>query len=87
MSLGFRLRNIDETRNNFLEEKKQNDLMSRKHKKVCATLNYIEHFLMLDSTIKVCISTSAFASLIGTPIRIMSSALQTKLCLIAQVSN
>ena len=87
MSLGFRLSNIDETRNHFLEEKKQNDLMSRKHKKVCATLNYIEHFLMLDSTIKVCISISAFASLIGTPIRIMSSALQTKLCLIAQVSN
>ena len=35
----------------------------------------------------LCISISAFASLIGTPIRIMSSALQTKLCLIAQVSN
>ena len=58
MSLGFRLRNIDETRNNFLEEKKQNDLMSRKHKKVCATLNYIEHFLILASAISGCISIS-----------------------------
>ena len=67
------------------QKKKQNDLMSRKHKKVC--LNYIEHFLMLDSTIKVYISISAFASLIGTPVGIMSSALQIKLCLIAQVSN
>ena len=64
MSLGFRLSNIDETRNHFLEEKKQNDLMSRKHKKVCATLNYIEHFLMLDSTIKVCIYVFQFLLLL-----------------------
>ena len=42
---------MDETRNYFLEEIKQNELMSRKHKKVCATLNYIELFLILASTI------------------------------------
>ena len=36
-----RLKNIDETRNYFLEEIKQNELMSRKHKMVCTTLNYI----------------------------------------------
>ena len=39
------LKNIDETRNYFLEETKQNELMSKKHKNVCATLHYIEHFL------------------------------------------
>ena len=33
----FRLRNIGETRNYFLEELKQNELMNKKHKKVCAT--------------------------------------------------
>ena len=49
ISQEFRLKNIDETRNYFLEEMKQNELMSRKHKKVCATLNYIEHFLILAS--------------------------------------
>ena len=43
----FRLRNIDGTRNYFLEETEQNELMSKKHKKVCAALNYIERFLIL----------------------------------------
>ena len=37
----FRLKNIDETRNHFLEEIEQNELMSRKHRMVCKTLNYI----------------------------------------------
>ena len=36
----FRLKNIDETRNYFLEEIRQNELMSRKHKKVCTTILY-----------------------------------------------
>ena len=52
--------------------------MSRKHKKVCTTLNYIEHFLILPSTITRCISISAFASLIGIPIGITSSAIGFK---------
>ena len=51
----FRLKNIDETRNYFLEEIKQNELMSRKHKKVCIILNYIWHFLILASTITGCL--------------------------------
>ena len=53
--------------------------MSRKHKKVCTTLNYIEHFLILASTITGCISISAFASLFGIPIRITSSAIGLKM--------
>ena len=39
----FILKNIDKTRNYFLEEIEQKELMSRKHKKVCNTLNYIKH--------------------------------------------
>ena len=31
---GFRGKQIDETRNHFLQEIKQNDLMSKRHKKV-----------------------------------------------------
>ena len=65
MSQKFRLKNIDETRNYFLEEKKQYELMSRRHKKVCTTLNYFEHFLVLTSTITGCLSSSALASLIA----------------------
>ena len=45
-------------------------MLSRKHKKVCTALNYIEHFLILASTITGCISISAFASLFGIPIGI-----------------
>ena len=55
----FRLKNIDKTRNYFLEEIEQNELMSKKHIKVCATLNYIEHFLILVSAITRRISISA----------------------------
>ena len=53
--------------------------MSKKHKKVCITLNYIEHFFILASTITGCISISAFASLIGIPIEIMSFAIGLKI--------
>ena len=67
MSQEFRFKKIDETRNYFLEDIVQNELMSRKHKKVCTTLNYIEHFFILASTVTGCISISAFASLLSIP--------------------
>ena len=57
--------------------------MIRKHKKVCTTLNYNEHFLILASTINGCISVSVSASLLGIPIGITSSAIQLKICAIA----
>ena len=49
----FRLRKIDETRNNFLEETKHNDLMSEKYKKTCQYLKYVEHLLILASIVKL----------------------------------
>ena len=66
---------MDETRNYLIEEINRNELMSKKHKKVCTTLNYIEHFLILGSTITECISIAAFASLVGISIGITSSAI------------
>ena len=72
--------NIDETRNHFYEEIKQNELMSKKHRKVCTTLNHIERGHILASTFTGCISISAFASLIGIPIAILSSAMGLKIC-------
>ena len=72
ISREFRLKNTGETRNYFLEEIKQNELMNKKHKKICTTLDYIEQFLILGSRVTVCISISAFASLIDIPIRITS---------------
>ena len=76
----FRLQNVEKTRNYFLEETKQNELLSKKHKKVCTALNYIEYFLILGSTITGCISISALASLIDISIGITSPAIGLKIC-------
>ena len=54
--------------------------MSRKCKKVCTALNYIEHFLIPASTITGYISISAFASLLGIPRGITNSAKRLKSC-------
>ena len=70
----FRLKKIDEIRNYLIEEINQNKLMSKKHKKVCRVLNYIDHSLIVISTITGYVSLSAFASLVGIPIGITSSA-------------
>ena len=40
------LKSIDETRNYFIEEAKQNELMSKKHNLVCMTLNYLSTYLL-----------------------------------------
>ena len=49
--------------------------MIRKHTKVSTTLHYIEHFLILASTITGCISISAFTSLLDIPTGVTSSAI------------
>ena len=82
ISQEFRLKNIDETRNYLIEETNRNELMSKKHKKVCTNLNYIEYFLILGSTITGCVYISAFASLVGVPIGTTSSAIGLKICAI-----
>ena len=53
-----------------------------KHKKVCKVLNYIDHSLIVTSTITGCVSISAFSSLVGIPIGIMSYAIGLKICVI-----
>ena len=54
--------------------------MNRKHKKVCATLNYIEHFHILVSPVNGCISSSVLAPLFGIPVGITTSAIGLKMC-------
>ena len=56
--------------------------MSRKHKKFCRVLNYIDHLLTVIATITGFASISAFASLVGIPIGIMSSAVGLKIFVI-----
>ena len=49
---------------------------------VCTFLNYIEHFLILGSTVTGCVSISVFTSLVGIPIGIASSAIGLKIFVI-----
>ena len=60
ISQEFRLKNIDETINYFIKEINQNELMSKKHKKVCIALSYIEPLLILVSAVTACVCISAF---------------------------
>ena len=62
-----------ERKNYFLEEIEQNELISKKHKKVYTTLNYTEHFLILGSAVTGRISFFVFAFLLGISIGITSS--------------
>ena len=48
--------------------------MSKKHKKKCRNLNYIEHFLLFISAVNDCVTMSAFASLVDISIGIASFA-------------
>ena len=52
----------DEARNYVIEEIKHNDLMNERFKKTCKYLNYVEHLLILASTVTSCVSISAFSS-------------------------
>ena len=56
--------------------------MNKKHKKVCRVLNYIEHSLILISTVTGCVSIFVFASLVGIPMGITSTAVELKICVI-----
>ena len=87
ISQKFRIKNINEARNCLIEEINSNELISKKHKKVCTTLNYLEQFFILGSTITGCVSIAAFSSLIGIPIRITSSAVGLKICVVTVVNN
>ena len=82
MSLEFRFENIDEPRNYFIVEIDQNDWISKLHKKVCATRNYIE---ILASAVTLCLSISTFASLLGVLIGITNYAIGLKICAITVV--
>ena len=78
-SLEFRFKNINETSNYLLEEKKHNDLMSEKHKTACNCLSYLEQLLILSSTVTACVSISAFTSLVPVPVDITSSTVGLKI--------
>ena len=55
VSVDFRLKKIDGTRNYLLEGVKQNELMNKNHKKLCEVLNYFENFHMFISAVSGCV--------------------------------
>ena len=71
ISQEFRMKNKD----CLIEEINQNELMSKKHKKVYRVLNYVEHIFILISTVSGCISIS-----LKTSNEITSSAIGLKIC-------
>ena len=48
-NLEFGFKNVDETRNYLIEKINHNDLMSKKYKKRCKHLDYVQHLLLLVS--------------------------------------
>ena len=63
----------------FIEEMNQNELMSKKYKKVSRVPNFIEKVLILASAVTEYASISALASLVGSFVPILSSALELKI--------
>ena len=58
------MKKADEKINYLNEEINQNELMSKKDRKVFTILNDIEHLLILVSTVTGCIYTSEFDFLV-----------------------
>ena len=54
--------------------------MNKKNKKVCTTLNCIEHLIILAIAVFRCVSISASASFVGIPIEIKSLAAASNIC-------
>ena len=82
MNQELTLKKIDAIRNYLIEEINRNELMSRRHEKVCRVLNYVGHSLIVISTITGCVSISAFASPVNIPTGITRSAIGVKICVL-----
>ena len=54
-------------------------MISKKHKKVCLTLNYIKNLLILASVVTGCVYLSAFTSLVGITVCIGSLVVALKI--------
>ena len=61
--------------------------MSKKHKKECKVLIYLEHDLILAFTVSTGVSKSVLTSLVGLPTDIASSVVGLKICAITAGSK
>ena len=56
--------------------------MSKTHNRIYTVLNYIEHLLILASTVTGYVSISLFALLVCIPIETVTSEIGVKFCVI-----
>ena len=70
-------------KNCFSEEVKYNYFMSKKHKRVYRTLNYLNNVLVFISSVSACVSIPAFSSLVGVLAVIARYAIPLKICALA----
>ena len=82
MNQELRFKKSDEIRNYLIGEINRNELMSKKQKKGCRSLNYIDHSLIVIYTITGCVLFSAFASLVGFLTGITSFAIESNIFVI-----
>ena len=86
VNLDFRQK-IDETKNFLLEEIKKWWLNEWKSQKIVQDFKLLWKFSFFISAISGCVSTSAFASLVGDPVGIASSGTGLKVCAITTGIN
>ena len=83
VSIDIKLKKTNETRNYLSKEiKHNNDLMSKKYKKVCKVFSYFENFLVFVSAVSGWISVSPFASSIDVAVGIANFEVGIKICAI-----
>ena len=75
-----RLEHIEQTRNSFIKEIDQNELINKKRQNTFTVLNYIEHFLVSASPVYGFVSVSPFASLLDITIGITISPIGLNIC-------
>ena len=83
ISLEFILKNIEKARNYLIKEMDQNELMSNKKKKGLynSKLHWpLSYFSVCTFAVTLCISISAFASLVDIATGIMKSAIWLQIC-------
>ena len=70
----FRLNKINEIKDYFIAEIKERELMSKRLSKYIASFDYLDKSLIVLSVVTGSISIASFATVIGTPVGIMSAS-------------
>ena len=70
----FRLNKINETRDYFVAEIKERELMSKRLSKYIASFDYFDKSLIVLSITTGSVSIASFATVIGAPVGIISAS-------------